>query len=115
MITHAHTLAAQATHYTALEQRRSLTRRPCSSFTCECTGVFRKPALIGFKALPVDIARVHARHDELPVGPGNLDGSGAAGWHLARARAAIHECPPISCIMHNLHNASVPSPPPQSV
>ena len=42
MITHTHTLPAQATHHTALEQRRSLTRRPCSPFTCECTSVFRK-------------------------------------------------------------------------
>src|SRR5260370_8951380 len=67
MITHAHTLAAQATHHAALEQRRSLSWRPRSPFTCECPSVFRKPTLIGFKALPVDIARVHTPHYKLPT------------------------------------------------
>src|SRR5258708_23290201 len=80
MITHAHTLTAQATQHATLEQCGSFTRRPCSPFACECTSVFRKPTLIGFKALPVDISRVHARHDELPLGPGDLDGSRAAVW-----------------------------------
>src|SRR5258708_37857991 len=89
MITHAHTLATQAAQHATLEQSGSFTRGPCSPFTSGCPGGFREPTLIGFKALPVDIARVHAVHDELPFGPGHLDEPRGAVRHLARAFTAI--------------------------
>jgi hypothetical protein len=71
--------------------------------------------LIGFEAFPIDVARVHARHDKLPLGPGNLDGFRAAVWHMARACAAIHESPCVSWIVQHLHNARVPRRRPQQV
>src|SRR5258707_10509454 len=107
MITHAHTLATQAAQHATLEQSGSFTRGPCSPFTSECPGVFREPTLIGFKALPVDIARVHAGHDELPVGPGHLDNPRAAGWHVARACTAIREGSRVSWIVQHLQNTRV--------
>src|SRR5947209_983212 len=93
VIPHAHTLAAQVAQHSALKQRRSFARRPGSPFAGEGTRILCKPMLIGFEAFPIDVARVHARHDKLPLGPGNLDGFRAAVWHMARACAAIHESP----------------------
>ena len=107
MITHAHSLAAQAAKHAPLEQCGSFTWSPGSPFPSECTGVFCKPTLIGFKAFPVDIARVNAGHDELPVGPGHFDDLRAAIRHVSCPRAAICEGSRVSWIVQYLQNARV--------
>ena len=115
MVTHAHAFAAQATEHATLEQRWSLPGRSCAPFAGECTGVFAKPTLVGLKTLPIDVALVHARHDELPIGSCHLDDLDAAVGHVPRARAAIREGAGIPRIVQNLQNTGVPRRRPQQV
>ena len=104
-VVHAHALAAQATQHATLQQRRSLARRPRPPLATEGAGVVGEPPLIGLEAVPVDVALVHARHDELPFRPGDLDDAGAAIGPVAYARAAIDECAGVARIVQHLQDA----------
>jgi hypothetical protein len=104
---HPHALAAQTTQHATLQQGRSLPRRPRPPLAAEGTGVIGEPTLIDLEALPVDVALVHARHDELPFRSGNLDHGGAAVGQVACARAAIDEGASVARIMEHLQDACV--------
>ena len=106
-VMHTHALAAQATQHATLQQGRSLPRRSRPPLAAEGTGVIGEPTLIDLEAFPVDVALVHARHDELPFRPGNLDHGGAAVGQVAYARAAIDEGAGIARIVQHLQDACV--------
>ena len=106
-VVHTHALAAQAAQHATLQQRRSFARRSGPPLAAEGAGVVGEPPLVGLEAVPVDVALVHARHDELPFRSGNLDHGGAAVGQVACARAAIDEGAGIARIVQHLQDACV--------
>ena len=102
---HAHALAAQAAQHATLEQRGSFTSWSRSPLAAEGASVVCEPPLVGLEALPVDIALMHPRHDELPVHPGNLDDADATIGPVAYARAAIRERAGVARVVQHLQDA----------
>ncbi len=81
--------------------------RPGPALAAESAGVVGQAPLVDLEAIPIDVAAVQARHDELPFRPGHPNDARAARRQVARARPAVYERSGITRIMQDLQNAGM--------
>ncbi len=68
-------------------------------------GIVGQTLLVGLEALPVDIARMHVWHHDLPLISGHAELGTATIGSMLDARPAIDEGAGIARIMQQLENA----------